>query len=131
MKVGILVVFFLAMLSLGMLAGCGSQSSQPGFTPAPVLQGTPTPKACHADFSAEPTKGEGTTLVSFTDLSTGEITRWEWDFDGDGVVDSTAQNPKEYYRTDGTFTVSLTVSGPGGEDTLTKKDYISITGCKT
>ena len=131
MKVVILAVLSLALLALSSLGGCGTQSSRPQATPTPTLPATPTPKPCRADFSAEPTEGEGTTLVSFTDLSIGQITKWEWDLDGDGVIDSTAQNPKHYYREDGDFTVTLTISGPDCEDTLTKQDYISIAGCKT
>ena len=33
------------------------------------------------------------TLLSFTDTSTGDPITWAWDFNGDGVTDSTQQNP--------------------------------------
>jgi len=61
--------------------------------------------------------------VNFTDLSTGSIDSWNWDF-GDGST-STQQNPSHTYDTDGTYTVSLTISGPAGSDTETKRDYIT------
>lgn len=80
-----------------------------------------------AAFSATPLSGEKPLRVSFTDESTGEITRWAWDFDNDGRVDSRRQNPSYTYRTSGTYTVSLTVSGPDGTDTETKTDYITVT----
>ncbi|MBD3334918.1 MAG: PKD domain-containing protein, partial [Candidatus Eisenbacteria bacterium] len=86
-----------------------------------VDTGTPPPAA---DFSASPTTGCAPLAVAFTDLSTGEITGWEWDF-GDGGT-STAQNPSYTYTAAGTFTVSLTVTGPGGSDTATKIDYIAV-----
>jgi len=60
--------------------------------------GTPTPNQCQADFFAEPTDCYGPTWVQFYDLSTGEITAWEWDLDGDDITDSTEQSPTHYYK---------------------------------
>lgn len=84
---------------------------------------TPPPVA---DFSASPTGGVLPLDVQFTDESKGEITTWNWDFDNDGVVDSTEQSPSYTYDIAGTYTVSLEVTGPGGTDTETKTDYINI-----
>ena len=86
---------------------------------------------CKADFVAEPTIGEGITRVQFSDQSTGEITSWAWDFNGDGIIDSTEQNPTYVYRRDGLYSVTLTIAGPYCEDTLTKTRYIEITRCPT
>lgn len=86
---------------------------------------------CKADFFAEPTVGQGITRVQFSDQSTGEIISWAWDFNGDGVIDSTEQNPTYTYARDGLYSVTLTIVGPSCEDTLTKTDYIEITGCPT
>jgi len=61
--------------------------------------------------------------VSFTDTSTGNITSRLWAF-GDGAT-STLQNPTHSYAA-GTFSVSLTVSGPDGMDTLTKPNLIAV-----
>ncbi len=82
-----------------------------------------------ADFSASPTSGCTPLTVVFTDLSTGSITSWSWDF-GDGGT-STLQNPSHEYTSVGTYTVSLTVTGPGGADTETKVDYITTSGSPT
>ena len=82
-----------------------------------------------ADFVAEPTRGEGITVVQFSDQSTGEIISWAWDFNGDGTIDSTEQNPAYTYRRDGLYSVTLTIVGLSCEDTLTKTNYIQITGC--
>ena len=79
-----------------------------------------------ADFSASPTSGTVPLDVSFTDQSTGDITAWEWDFENDAIVDSTVQNPSHTYDALGTYTVSLTVTGPedGDTDTKTRSKYI-------
>jgi PKD repeat protein/photosystem II stability/assembly factor-like uncharacterized protein len=66
--------------------------------------------------------------VSFSDLSTGSPTSWLWTFTGGSPASSNLQNPKVAYNTSGVFTVSLTVSGPGGNNTITKNNYISTTG---
>jgi PKD repeat protein len=77
-----------------------------------------------ADFTASPTSGQRPLTVQFTDQSLGFINSWLWDF-GDGVT-STLQSPTHTYTLTGTFTVSLTVSGPGGSDTEVKTDYIAV-----
>jgi PKD repeat protein len=77
-----------------------------------------------ADFAGSPRSGEALLLVSFTDLSEGNIDSWSWDF-GDGGS-STAQNPSHIYMSAGTFNVSLTVTGPGGSDDETKTGYITV-----
>jgi branched-chain amino acid transport system substrate-binding protein len=83
-------------------------------------------KKVNAGFTAEPTSGTVPLEVQFTDQSTGEVTDWEWDFDNNGTVDSTEQNPTHTYATVGKYTVSLTVTGPEGSDTETKVDYIEV-----
>ncbi len=76
----------------------------------------------HANFAGEPTAGYGP--VQFTDLSTGQIEEWAWDF-GDSTT-STEKNPHHEYVDTGTYTVSLTVTGAYGSDDETKVDYITI-----
>ena len=77
-----------------------------------------------AAFSAQPKTGPAPLTVNFTNQSTGSFTSWEWNF-GDGSA-STEQNPSHTYSKSGTFTVSLTVSGPGGSDTDIKPGYIQV-----
>jgi len=62
--------------------------------------------------------------VEFFDASIGEVTSYLWDF-GDGET-STEQHPTHAYAETGTYTVSLTVDGPCGEDTLVLEDYITV-----
>jgi PKD repeat protein len=90
-----------------------------------VNTGPPPPPV--AQFSGSPTSGTVPLTVNFTDLSTGSVTSWSWTF-GDGGT-STVQNPSHQYTSTGTFTVSLTVTGPGGSDGETKNNYITVNPC--
>ena len=78
-----------------------------------------------AAFSGTPLSGEAPLLVAFTDTSTGGAESWLWTF-GDGTPTSTLQNPSHIYAAPGTYTVSLIATGPGGSDTETKVDYITV-----
>lgn len=78
-----------------------------------------------AGFSATPVSGTSPLSVSFTDTSTGTITGWLWDF-GDSAT-STVRNPVHVYANPGSYTVRLTVTGPGGAVTTTLPDYIMVT----
>ncbi len=82
-----------------------------------------SPPTC--DFAADVTTGTVPQTVYFTELATGVISSYDWDF-GDGGT-STAQTPSHVYTTGGTFTVSLVVAGPGGSASETKVDYIVLT----
>jgi PKD repeat protein len=78
-----------------------------------------------ADFTASPTEGYAPLTVQFTDRSSGAITGRSWAF-GDGGSD-TIPNPVHTYNNPGVYTVTLTVSGPGGSNTLTRPNYITVT----
>jgi PKD repeat protein len=78
-----------------------------------------------AGFSGKPTSGNAPLKVSFTDKSTGIITAYAWDFDNDGVIDSTEKNPSYTFTMPGTYTVNLKVTGPGGSDDEIKTKYIT------
>lgn len=77
-----------------------------------------------ADFSAAPTFGIAPLTVVFTNTSLGDYTTSLWDF-GDGGT-STANHPTHNYTAPGVYTVILTVSGPGGTDTHTRINYITV-----
>lgn len=81
-------------------------------------------EAPEAQFSADQTTGISTLTVQFTDTSTGSISTYDWDF-GDGST-STLRNPSHTYSSPGAYTVSLTVTGPGGSDTETKSSFITV-----
>jgi PKD repeat protein len=88
-----------------------------------VLAPPPVP-----DFSADQTSGAAPLDVQFTDLSTGAITAYEWDF-GDSTT-LAEPSPLHTYSSAGTYSVKLTVTGPGGSNTMTKTDYITVTSLK-
>lgn len=58
----------------------------------------------------------GTLDVAFTDTSAGEPSAWEWDF-GDGSL-STDRHPTHSFVSDGTYTVTLTVTNTFGSDSV-------------
>jgi uncharacterized repeat protein (TIGR01451 family) len=83
---------------------------------------TPPPVA---DFIANTTSGPTPLPVQFTDHSTGfPPLTYAWDFNNDGVVDSTLQNPTHTFNEQGTYTVNLTVSNTGGNSS--KEMSISV-----
>ena len=77
-----------------------------------------------ANFSANITSGVAPLTVTFANSSTGNVTGWLWNF-GDGTT-SADKNPSKAYSNAGTYTVSLTATGPGGSNTATKTGYISV-----
>jgi trimeric autotransporter adhesin len=84
------------------------------------------PSAPVAAFSGSPRTGTVPLTVQFTDESTGSPDSWAWDFQNDGTVDSTEQNPGFTYLNPGTYSVKLTVSNGVGPDSLTKTGYITV-----
>jgi PKD repeat protein len=83
------------------------------------------------DFTATPLTGSAPLPVQFTDLSTGEPLNWAWDFQDDGTIDSTEQNPLFTYQVPGTYSVRLTVTKAGGSDSEVKGNYITVTAPPT
>jgi PKD repeat protein len=82
------------------------------------------PSAGRQEPLTGPTSGFAPLSVAFTNTSTGYFTSSQWDF-GDSQT-STLKNPTHTYEAAGTFTVTLTVSGSGGMDTLTQPSYIAV-----
>ena len=79
-----------------------------------VVQQPPT-----AAFSANPVSGTAPLTVTFTDLSIGDVSGHEWDFQNDGIIDDTVASPTFTYDTSGDFTAKLIVTGPGGTSEIT------------
>src|SRR5512136_33636 len=71
-----------------------------------------------ADFTADERRGVKPFTVRFTDLSSGNPTKWLWNF-GDANT-STEQNPVHVYTHEGSYDVTLTVSNQYGTDTVKK-----------
>jgi PKD repeat protein len=102
----------LVLLLLPLVMGC-SRQSQPAVFQPPI-----------ADFAASAEQGAAPLKVTFTNSSSGDITRWHWDF-GDGQFSSDSE-PDHTYTAAGNYTVSLAIMGPGGSDVETKTEYIKV-----
>jgi len=99
---------FTAILALGLFCGAATATT--------------------ANFSANPINGALPLNVTFTDQST-ELpanATWQWDFNSDGTVDSTEQNPKYTYTSEGSYTVTLAAGYGNDTDTETKGNYITV-----
>jgi PKD repeat protein len=135
----IAAMFLLALAVIGICAapaqattGCDTQCNSPLANEIHTLpQGVLTPPCPPPipDFCACPRAGCDSLLVSFTDYSQGYIYTWEWDF-GDPASGSdnfsNEENPTHWYKAAGNYTVTLTVTGPGGTATKTRSDFITV-----
>jgi PKD repeat protein len=78
------------------------------------------------DFTANVTNSCSTPLiVNFTDNSVG-ATSWQWDLNGDGVIDATTQNASYAYTSAGSYDVKLTISNGSQTISETKNGYINV-----
>jgi len=106
----------------------------PPAAPAPLpIQPTPQPggpgdplAAPQADFAASATSGGAPLTVAFTDLSQGNVQARLWSF-GDGLY-STEANPVHVYAAAGSYSVSLTALGFGGQDIASKAGFVQVSG---
>ncbi len=97
------------------------QPHQFGFTPYGY------PGTLKASFTASPLSGTPPLAVSFTDTSSGQITAWSWNF-GDGST-SDQQNPQHTFTKEGSYSVSLTVTGVGSKtDTCSNPILVRSSG---
>ena len=72
----------------------------------------------NVDFDYEKTLNcDNSMTVNFTDTSVGAIS-WEWDVNGDDIIDYTTQNPTHIFNQPNTYDVALTISN--GESQITK-----------
>ena len=119
-RIGLLgAILVLALLAAPALAGnTVTATGEILSMPAPV-----------AAFSGSPLSGSVPLTVSFNaGASTGSITSYAWDFDNNGVTDLTTASPTASYTyaAAGTYSVKLTVTGPGGTDDELKPNYITV-----
>lgn len=87
----------------------GFPTPQP--TPTPQVTPTPAPATVVAKFACA--QVGTTTKVACQDHSTGPINSWLWDF-GDNKTSPQRNPPQHPYASYGSYTVTLTVTGPGG-----------------
>jgi PKD domain len=90
-------------------------------TPRPTKPPTPRPTATPAPRAKFSASQQGTsTSVAIDNNTIGPATDWFWDF-GDGNT-SNEKNPGSHdYGSYNTYTITLTVSGPGGQDMFQKQ----------
>ncbi|WP_298330180.1 PQQ-dependent sugar dehydrogenase [Haloactinopolyspora sp.] len=71
-------------------------------------------------IAAEPSAGKAPLTVQFSSAGTadadGDKLLYRWDFDGDGRVDSTKENPSFTYENNGAYRATLQVIDIGGRD---------------
>ncbi len=83
------------------------------------------------NFKADNIKGELPFSVQFSDLTIFDpntpANSWQWDFDNDGTIDATDQNPSFTYQQTGDYSVKLIVSNGNSADTLLRTNYVSVT----
>ena len=79
-----------------------------------------------AQFSYDSQQFPSYTELHFTDMSTGSPSAWNWEFEGGDPATSAEQNPVVTYQTPGTYNVTLTVTSPYGESTLTEPVTVEI-----
>ncbi len=87
----------------------------------------PSPAAPVANFSATPTTLNVGGSVTYTDLSSGSPTAWQWTFTGGTPSSSNLQTPPAItYSTAGTYNTKLKVTSANGVDSLTRPSYIQV-----
>jgi trimeric autotransporter adhesin len=88
--------------------------------------GGPFPPA--ASFTAAPASGVAPLTVQFTDTSSGTVDSRAWDFQNDGVVDSTVPSPTFTYTSPNAYTAKLTVTNSAGSSSATRTITVSPAG---
>ena len=107
-----------------MTAGPGGTSTSTSNNYVVVTAAVIAPVAA---FTGSPTTGFAPLKVILADASTGTITNWLWNFgNGHTVTDTVSGSVTNIYTTTGNFTVSLTTTGPGGANTVTKANFVVI-----
>ncbi|MBE0641020.1 MAG: hypothetical protein IH599_03225, partial [Bacteroidales bacterium] len=79
-----------------------------------------------AGFSADTTDIPLGYTVHFTDTSMGSVLSRSWIFPGGNPSSSGVSQPAVTYDTAGVYDVSLSISGNGGSDQLTRPGYIRV-----
>jgi len=107
-----------------------ARDSHNAGTAGPIWSFTTGSQPPVADFVGSPAKGFAPLLVNFSDQSfdtDNAIVSWQWDFDGNGTVDSTNRNPATAYTIPGDYTVALTVADEtGATNTTVKTNFLIV-----
>lgn len=114
------------LVNLTVRNGQGNLASLTGYTGAPQDENGLSPS-----FAAVPVAGTAPLNVSFIDLSSGEITSWDWDFDFLDVDSmnshvSHVQNASHTYRKPGVYSVNLTIHENSLNVSLPVRNMITV-----
>lgn len=104
--------------------GDGSASSFDSIMKQDYIVAVP---AISAFFSVEKTRATIGEAISFSDLSINGPAYWKWDFNSDGIVDSTNRNPTHAYSSSGYKTVTLICGNEFSTATNIQYNLITIT----
>lgn len=117
-------------LSLGALSPCLPQHNSCGVAIGGLEQGCFT-TGVTADFWAEPLSGAAPLAVAFHDQSSGQVGGRSWDFQGDGLWESSERDPVHVYELPGDYDVVLSVYNMDYSSTLTRPGYVHVTAPRT
>ena len=78
-----------------------------------------------ANFNATPITGNVPLTVNFNNLSSGEYASCLWDY-GDGIISDTCTSLAHTYVAPGSYTVTLTIDGLAGINTINIPNYITV-----
>lgn len=109
-----------------LLTGNSGGLTTSGYNQLPIARylNDYTPFGAAFTVSPNPSCAGGT--VNFTDLSTGNITGWNWTFEGGTPSTSTDQNPSVTYSNVGEFDVQLEITSTEGTTSSLFVDYIIV-----
>ncbi len=107
-------IFLSYFFGLIFIWACGDSPTK-SKEPAPV-----------SNFTATPTSLIQGQAVTFTSTSTGTITSYAWNVDADEAIEATTATYEHTYTEVGTYSVTLTVTGPGGSNPKTVADMITV-----
>ena len=99
-------------------------TATPPPTPTPTPTATPVPPAPVASFTLSQTSGQAPLLVQFTNTSEGEFDEIAWEIGAD--ISTGEDSPRFPFTEARSYTVGLTVSGPGGSDTVVLVDAFTV-----
>jgi PKD repeat protein len=111
------------------VTGPGGSDVQTRSNLITVLSAPVGPPVRTSAFTASAVSGNAPLAVNFASFYSGSITTYAWNF-GDGTT-SSAANPNKTYNTPGTYSVTVTVTGPGGSDVQTRNNLITVAAART
>ncbi len=112
------------LLTASSVNGCSSSKYVSSMV---IIKSTPLPLISASRTSVCP--GE---CISYTDLTTGTNTSWQWQFSGGNPASSISRNPSSVcYNTIGNYSVTLTVSNGSCTASHTETSLIHVVNCST